>query len=381
MAVSVGPRNVVTAKLQQNAVLRRPNLCPGIDSRYRGRCQEHSRHELIGGVQDPQSTARNPSRPFYIYARPESEEIATITHLEFGRATHRVANILRPNREAQDEEVVAIIAQSDTVLNSFPGLLQLLRTTSCYHIAATCSMLEPLLAGLKTYIADVGQEFALEIQEVSSLLDAYPNLGAETENCPFQPYPTKVTIASLDGIAMYIHSSGSTGLPGLSSVSPFILRSTFLGYLPPSAPVADVRAEAEHWEPVGAMVVPPFHIIGVWEQLVQPLADTCGACRSLVTVPIMLTTSSESPAAVKYLKTLDRILFAGGPLPQRIRDDLVKQGLRLISAYGATKFGAISSLIPYEDDIKEWAWGAPSQHPKKQIAKTGDFVRATLRLS
>ncbi|KAF8131765.1 hypothetical protein K438DRAFT_1911919 [Mycena galopus ATCC 62051] len=174
-----------------------------------------------------QSTARNPSRPFYIYARPESEEIATITHLEFGRATHRVTNILRPNREAQDEEVVAIIAQSDTVLyaplhqqpfpisprNSFPGLLQLLRTTSCYHIAATCSMLEPLLVGLKTYIADVGQEFALEIQEVPSLLDAYPNLGAETENCPFQPYPTKVTIASLDGIAMYIHSSGSTGLP------------------------------------------------------------------------------------------------------------------------------------------------------------------------
>src|SRR4051812_14218093 len=63
-----------------------------------------------------QNTARNPSRPFYIYARPESEEITTITHLEFGRATHRVANILRPNREGQDGKVVAIIAQLDTVL-------------------------------------------------------------------------------------------------------------------------------------------------------------------------------------------------------------------------------------------------------------------------
>jgi acyl-CoA synthetase (AMP-forming)/AMP-acid ligase II len=92
-------------------------------------------------------------------------------------------------------------------------MLQLLRATSCNRIVATCSMLEPLLAGLKTYIADVDPEFALEIQEAPSLLDAYPNLGAETENCPFQPYPTKVSTASLDNIAMYIHSSGSTGLP------------------------------------------------------------------------------------------------------------------------------------------------------------------------
>jgi acyl-CoA synthetase (AMP-forming)/AMP-acid ligase II len=55
--------------------------------------------------------------------------------------------------------------------------------------------------------------FALEIQEVPSLLDAYPNLGAETENCPLQPYPTKVSTTSLDDIALYIRSSGSTGLP------------------------------------------------------------------------------------------------------------------------------------------------------------------------
>jgi hypothetical protein len=85
------------------------------------------------------------------------------------------------------------------------------------------------------------------------------------------------------------------------------------------------------------MAVPPFHVFGIWEQLVQPLAGTCVAvypptgalpgalpitpsadnileharmtkCRSLVTVPVMLATWSESPAAVKYLKTLDRIV-------------------------------------------------------------------------
>jgi acyl-CoA synthetase (AMP-forming)/AMP-acid ligase II len=58
----------------------------------------------------------DPSGPFYVYARPESNEIVTITHLEFARATHRAANLLRPNGEAPDGRVVAILALSDTVL-------------------------------------------------------------------------------------------------------------------------------------------------------------------------------------------------------------------------------------------------------------------------
>ncbi|KAJ7851549.1 hypothetical protein B0H13DRAFT_1448537, partial [Mycena leptocephala] len=57
----------------------------------------------------------NPSRPFYIYANTESSEI-TITNLEFGRATHRSAHFLRPNREGPDGQVVALLALSDTVL-------------------------------------------------------------------------------------------------------------------------------------------------------------------------------------------------------------------------------------------------------------------------
>jgi hypothetical protein len=85
------------------------------------------------------------------------------------------------------------------------------------------------------------------------------------------------------------------------------------------------------------MAVPPFHIFGLYYQFMQPIAGTCVAvytptgaipgalpitpsadnileharitkCRSLVTVPVMLALWSESPAALKYLKTLDRIV-------------------------------------------------------------------------
>lgn len=91
-----------------------------------------------------QNCERNPSRPFYIYAQPESEEIATITYLEFSRATHRVANILRPNRQGRDGEVVAIIAHSDTVL---------------YHAIVaglmTADLIVRLPARLSAHVADV----------------------------------------------------------------------------------------------------------------------------------------------------------------------------------------------------------------------------------
>jgi hypothetical protein len=55
------------------------------------------------------------TNPSDIYAHPESSEIVAITHLEFGRATHRAAHLMRPNREGSDSEVVALIGQSDTI--------------------------------------------------------------------------------------------------------------------------------------------------------------------------------------------------------------------------------------------------------------------------
>ncbi|KAJ7795862.1 hypothetical protein B0H14DRAFT_2532023 [Mycena olivaceomarginata] len=132
------------------------------------------------------------------------------------------------------------------------------------------------------------------------------------------------------------------------------------------------------------MALPPLYIFGVWEQFLQFHAGTCVAvytltrdtpgalpftpsahnilehsrktnCRSLVPVSVMLT---ESPLSSHTSKpwigscVACSSMFVGGPLPQRIGDDLVNQGLRLISAYGATEFGDLSSLILYEDDQK-----------------------------
>ncbi|KAJ7689673.1 acetyl-CoA synthetase-like protein [Mycena rosella] len=341
----------------------------------------------------------NPSGPFYIYAEPESSEIVTITHLEFGRASQRAANLLRPNRQGPDGQVIALIALSDSVLyhatmvglitaNCIPfpisprhsptGIFQLLRTSSCHRILATCVTLAPLLAGLRKHVAEVDPEFVLNIEEIPSLAQIYPNLGAETPAYTFRPYPPQTSRPSLDDICIYVHSSGSTGLPKAIPQTHRALQQW--SNLPA---VAETRLYTE--QPIANLALPGFHLFGIVCQLLQPLSGTCVAvypptatspsalpitpspenilenaqktkCRSLSAVPSLLVVWFNSPAALAYLKTLHTIVWSGGPLPQRIGDALTDAGVHLLSGYGATEVGAISTVFQYEGDEKEWAW-------------------------
>ncbi|KAJ7892397.1 putative aminoadipate reductase [Mycena leptocephala] len=356
----------------------------------------------------------DPSGPFYVYARPESSEIVTITHLEFARATHRAANLLRPNGEAPDGRVVAILALSDTVLyhatlvglmtanlvpfpmsprNSAAGIFQLLRASSCHRIVATCVTLAPVLAGLQQHIADVEPNFALDIEEIPSLAQTYPNLGAETPDCSFQPYSTQGS-ASLDDIALYMHSSGSSGLP---KAIPQTHRALMEWASFPA--VTETRHYIE--KPIGNMALPSFHLFGIACQLLQPLfgihiavypptATSPSAvpifpspdnildhsrktkCRSLTAVPAFLAAWLQSPLAIAYLKSLHTVVWSGGSLPQRTGDALVEAGIHLMAVYGATEFGPISTVIPWKGDAKEWAWFRVSDLVKVRWVPQGD---------
>ncbi|KAJ6455206.1 hypothetical protein C8R45DRAFT_1111581 [Mycena sanguinolenta] len=372
----------------------------------------------------PELVARNcetdPSRPFYIYAQPDSHEITTITHLEFGRANHRAARFIRPTPEdSKDRPVVAIIVLADTVLyhaivagvmtanlipfpisprNSPAGILQLLRASACHHILATCSTLEPLLTGIKNHIAESDPEFTLQIDEIPSLNQVYPNLGRETADCPFQPYPSRAFNATLEDVSFYIHSSGSTGFPRAVGQTYRMVKQWLA--LPA---IAEVGADREHWSPMGAMALPSFHIYGMYEQLLQPISGTCCAvyppivtrpdavpvtpspdnileharktgCRSLIAVPVLLVAWSHSPAAIAYLKTLDNILYSGGPLPQRIGNALAEAGLHMICGYGATEFGPVSAMTRSKEDRKEWAWFQFSPLANVRFVPQGDEI-------
>jgi acyl-coenzyme A synthetase/AMP-(fatty) acid ligase len=72
--------------------------------------------------------------------------------------------------------------------------------------------LKDLLDGVKVELEATTPSYELVIEEVPSLHDIFPKLGVETEHDPFTPFKTDYK-PSLDEIAMYLHSSGSTGFP------------------------------------------------------------------------------------------------------------------------------------------------------------------------
>ena len=57
----------------------------------------------------------NPTLPMWVY--PDDQAITEITFLEFGRAAHRIAHALRPERTGNDGQVVILIANTDTILH------------------------------------------------------------------------------------------------------------------------------------------------------------------------------------------------------------------------------------------------------------------------
>ncbi|KAJ7077669.1 putative aminoadipate reductase, partial [Mycena belliarum] len=365
----------------------------------------------------------NPAHPFYVYAKPDpSDEIVTITSLEFARATHRAAHLLRPNRNGADGEVVAIIALSDTTLyealivglitanlipfpisprNTPAAVVNLVQKSGCHRVLATCTTLQPLVAGIRNELAQVAPDFELLIQEVPSLLEIYPTLGAEDSDAASELYPAHPAPLSPEDICIYLHTSGSTGLP-----KPIAHSHRTLMHWASSGVVEEVRDAYPH--PVAAMPIPGFHLIGIYGLLLKPIyggitialypptALTPGALpvfpspdnilantrktksRVMFTLPALLAIWAKSPDAIEFLKTLSFIAtqliqaFGGGCLPQRLGNALAAAGLKIQAVYGATEFGSITSMLPYKEDVNEWEWFRFSSKVKLRWMPQGD---------
>ncbi|KAJ7487932.1 hypothetical protein FB451DRAFT_1225962 [Mycena latifolia] len=359
----------------------------------------------------------DPTHPVYVYAKPDlSDAIVSITNLEFACAANRVAQALRPNREGADGQVVAIIALADTLLyqallvglitanlipfpisprNSAAAVVNLLRKSSCHWVIATCATLHPLLAGVQTELAQVEPNFGLRVEEIPSVAQIYPHLGSEQPNSALDSYLLHPVPLSLNDICIYLHSSGSTGFPKPIAHS----HRTLLEWVS-NGIIEEVRDAYPH--PLAAMPLPSFHLIGIYGLLLKPvyggittavypptaltpealpvfpspsniLANTRKTnSKIMLTIPALLAVWSNSPEAIAFLKTLSYIPFGGGSLPKRLGDALVRAGLNIQPVYGATEFGAISSMLPYKEDVGEWEWFRFSDKVKLRWVPQGD---------
>ena len=86
--------------------------------------------------------------------------------------------------------------------------------SSCSHrLVATCETLRDLIEDVKVEIFAKDPTYELSIEELPALDVIFPRLGVESKKDPFIPYPALETRPAISDVCMFLHSSGSTGLP------------------------------------------------------------------------------------------------------------------------------------------------------------------------
>ncbi|KAJ6491913.1 acetyl-CoA synthetase-like protein [Mycena sanguinolenta] len=335
-----------------------------------------------------------------------------VTQFELSRAAHRVAHLLRPQRGGLDGQVLAIVAQTDVLIyqtivvgcilaglvpfpishrNTTAAIFHLLKNTGSHRVLKTKGSERIVEA-----VANDNAAYELSIEEIPFLGQIYPHLGHETIEHPFVPYPNPTTSIPLDNIALYLHSSGSTGLP---KPIPQTHRSIIhQGAMDALAELVEVAARLA----VGHL--PAFHTMGVIAHILVPILNGGTAClyplaststesivplvptadnalenarrtnaTGILTVPAFIL-EWQSPDDVAYLKTLSLVAYAGGPLASRVGDSLFSQGVNILPIYGATEFGAptIVKGRQAEMDAGEWAWFRFNNHVNIRWEPQGD---------
>ncbi|KAF8546313.1 acetyl-CoA synthetase-like protein, partial [Imleria badia] len=339
----------------------------------------------------------NPTLPMWVY--PNDQGITEITFLEFGRAAHRIAHALRPDRAGEDRQVVVLIANTDTIhhqvivtgitvaglvpfpvspRNSPAAVINMMKKLNCSRIVT-------LHHAHQTLIDDVrkqGSDLAFTVDEIPTISYAFPKLGHEVEADPFVPYPQATSRPDPNTPSMYIHSSGSTGFPKPIPQSYKIqihwMYHSVPAYFPKLSP----------GDRIGAMALPPFHALGTIMQLYLPLAylvtvatyppqairdrravpivptsdnilDSVRRTHSkvLITVPTFLAQWAVSSQAVEALTKLDQVLYGGGLLAEKVGNTLWAAGVNLTITYGGTEFGSPIRSRQREEIVDgEWMW-------------------------
>lgn len=199
----------------------------------------------------------NPNASMYLFNEDGTDDVLEVSYSQFDRGCNRVVRAIGTDFDFSTSPVVALIALADTLLyqtivvgmmsvrlivstfsryiefckaeciskpfpisprNSAAAIAHLLRSTSCHHILATCTTLKDLIANIQEELMKTDSSHAIKVHEIPSLFQIFPELSDnpppyELEACAtFLPVSTEHRLA-LDDVALYLHSSGSTGFP------------------------------------------------------------------------------------------------------------------------------------------------------------------------
>jgi acyl-CoA synthetase (AMP-forming)/AMP-acid ligase II len=229
--------------------------------------------------------------------------------------------------------------------NSSTAICHMLKTVSSHRLIVTESSLEALVKDVKEELDSSG--YALEIQELPLLIDIYPYLARESKSDAFEPLPPSSRVESPDDVVLYIHSSGSTGLPkSIPMRNELFSKMIFSPLVEPLKGLQEPYCERSFLPFFLFLTVhtvfatpglPDFHLVGVWMHFMYPLyvgrpsgifrptyprpplvsssATILAALQDLkptatLVMPSILESWAHDVEAVKYLQTLDEIVSA-----------------------------------------------------------------------
>ncbi|KAJ4469195.1 putative aminoadipate reductase [Lentinula aciculospora] len=349
----------------------------------------------------------NPDQPLYVYSEDGKANLTEIKHLEFVRACHRAAHIIRPHRSGPGREVVAIIALVDTIVytavvaglmeaglipllisprNTPAAVVNLLQKTGAHRVLSTQVTLQELLQNIETELKSPdGPTYDVTFEEIPGLNELFPKLGVETSADPFHAYPSAPSDPGPDDTALILHSSGSTGFPKPISITYISTGKQF----------------RKHNMRVGTMSLPSFHALGFFIHLLIPIhagltvavyppivtkkralplsptpdniidhlqRTNCTAC---LAIPAMVQVWSQSPSSVDILRSMKVVLTGGGPLSHATGDYLISCGVHLRAIYGLTEAGSPTTWS-LDDGFEDWSWHTFPDSPHVRWVPQGD---------
>ncbi|OAX38467.1 putative aminoadipate reductase [Rhizopogon vinicolor AM-OR11-026] len=336
---------------------------------------------------------------FFVYDRPDSDDLVSISHLDFYHACLRAAQEIRPGRTGADGEVIALIANSDTLLyqtvfmgvifaglipfpmsprNSAAAVVDMMEKTRCRRLITTYHSLGSLIDVIKAHFVS---KLQLQIDEIPALKDLHPALIRGSQDQALVSYPPPTSRPSCSDTLFYLHSSGSTGIP-----KPIIFTHQSAIYRCTAPHILD-HINMHTPLRVGTASLPPFHNLGVAIQLFLPIASLATVSiypptslydrlaapiipntqnildsvlktksNAVWVMPTFLEQWTLSPKAVDNLKALEYVAFAGGPLAPKMGNALVDAGVKLCSTYGTTEIGGLTCFIRNDAEKKLWDW-------------------------
>lgn len=93
---------------------------------------------------------------------------------------------------------------------SVAAFVHLLEKTSCHHII-TQPAFSSLVDSIKSELDR--KKYELLIEQIPSLGQVFPGISGAVEVPPVEPFPLASKNPDPEDIVVYLHSSGSTGLP------------------------------------------------------------------------------------------------------------------------------------------------------------------------